>query len=681
MVSPPLAPLLAALAAASPARTLDEYRHFRALSVDLNGRIPTRAELAQFEAVGFDLEAWIDERLAGPAYAERMARIYLDALRLQVGSSYQFVPSIATLRRVQVKGPDGEPIWIYFRQGQRRGRIETDGVFCLTLAETGQHYPSYSAPTTPDGGAMLNVSQAVLDQYTALVFPWWLYADYQSASPSDRYDASTWAQRFPGFVPSPKLLSDQADGNSTMVQQIRVCKEEAQTAAEGAVVVTGRCTEPLASRPAWCSKSNPPPYGRMIKPPIDSAFAAAAGAAQKRGGAPLPRVDCSSLIGFNNSAECGCGPGLERCMPGAGHDSENPAFVFQRLNALGSDQPIDQAEQVASSWQRFWWGEEAAHFLTYLFSADRPLTEMLTARYGFVNGPLAQFHKSAARATCCDSPAIAMGLLEPEPLFDPKALPAGLAPQATGDWRRVEDRGSQAAGILTMPVFLTKYGSRRSRAHVLQQVFLCLDFTASGPGLKPSTEPNLMLREGCRDCHATLDPMAAYFARIQESDWTYLPARRIPLRYGGCRVNDAGVPANAPPEDGGLNVGCSSLYDPAFSDNDAGTLRDAYPDLPVAGQLDPFTGAPLAHADQGPAGLARELVHHGRFDACVSQRVAESFLRRALTREDAALRAALVSSFSSAGRTPKAMVKALLKSDAYLRANALSSASLRAVTP
>lgn len=682
MASAALAPLAAALAlAAAPARTLDDYRHFRALSIDLNGRVPTRAELTQFEAPSFDLDRWIDDRLDGPAYAERMARIYLDALRLQVGTAYQFVPGLSTLRRVQVNGPDGAPLWIYFRLGQRRARIETDGAFCLTLDETGKQYPNFTAPTIPDGGAALNVSQAVLDQHTTLVSPWWLYADYQSARPSDRYDPATWAQRFPSFGPSPKLLSDSADGGLPMVQQIRVCKEEAQAAAEGTVLVTARCTEPPASRPAWCTRGNPPPYGRMTNPPIDSAFAAAAGAAQRRDGTPLPRVDCSSRIGFVNSAECGCGPGLERCMPGAGFNFENPAFVFPSVDPLGADQPLDEVEQPASSWQRLWWGEEAAHFLTYLFSEDRPFTEVLTARYGFVNGPLAQFYKSAARATCCDPPAIALGLLEPEPLVDPGALPVGLSPHAAQDWRRVEDRGPRAAGILTMPVFLTKYGSRRSRAHVLYQAFLCRDFVASNQGLKPSAEPNLMVRDGCRDCHTTLEPMAAYFARIQESDWTYLPPDRVPLRYGGCRLNDAGAPVNAPPWDGGLGVNCASLYDPAFSDGDAGTLRGAYPDLAVAGQFDPATGAPLAHADQGPLGLAREIIDSGEFDACVSKQVAEAFLRRALTRDDDGLKAALAEALSGAGRKPKAMVKALLKSGAYLRANNLSSSSWRAVNP
>lgn len=682
MACPALALLAAAVAAtATRAPALEDYRHFRALSIDLRGRVPTRAELAQFEAPGFDLDAWIDQRLAEPAYAERMARIYMDALRLQIGPAYQFVPDISTLRRVLVSGPDGQPIWIYFRVGQRRARIETDGVFCLTLEETGQQFPYYTAPSVPDGGAAHNVSQAVLDQFTVLVSPWWLYADYQSATPSDRYEVASWDERFRGFVPSPKLLSDQADGGLPMVQQIRVCREEAQAPAVGTILAAGRCAGPPATQPGWCTRSDPPPYGRLVNPPNDSAFAAAARAAQNRDGTPLPKVDCSSRIGFVNSAECGCGPGLERCMPSAGFGLENPAFVFSSADPLGADQPVDFFDQPASSWQRLWWGEEAAHFLTYLFSADRPFPEILTARYSVVNGPLAQFYRSAASATCCDPPALALGLLQPEPLFDPEALPSGLSPHLAQDWRWIEDRGPHAAGILTMPVFLTKFGSRRSRAHVLYQAFLCRDFTSSNQGLRPSTNPNLMVRDGCRDCHETLEPMAAYFARIQESDWTYLPPDRVPLRYSGCRLGDAGVPVNGPPMDGGLAVNCSSLYDPAFGDGDAGTLWGAYPDLAVAGKVDPATGAALAHADLGPLGLAREILESGEFDACVSKQVAEAFLRRALVPDDDGLKAALVAAFSGAGRKPRAMVKALLTSDAYLRANNLSSTSWRQATP
>ena len=56
-------------------RELPDYRYFRALSIDLQGRPPTRDELAELEQPGFDLGAWIDTHLTGAAYAQRLERI------------------------------------------------------------------------------------------------------------------------------------------------------------------------------------------------------------------------------------------------------------------------------------------------------------------------------------------------------------------------------------------------------------------------------------------------------------------------------------------------------------------------------------------------------------------------------------------------------------------------------
>src|SRR6185503_13715216 len=115
-------------------------------------------------------------------------------------------------------------------------------------------------------------------------------------------------------------------------------------------------------------------------------------------------------------------------------------------------------------WSRAWWTEEAIHFMDDIFVGDRDFREILTSKATMVNGPLAQFYTSVAPATCCGNGTY-FGYSEPEPLFDPKNLPSGLLPHDTGIWKRVDDRGPHASGILTMPIFLTKYGSRRAKAH------------------------------------------------------------------------------------------------------------------------------------------------------------------------------------------------------------------------
>jgi hypothetical protein len=166
---------LAALAAPREARAraplaLDDYRHFRALAIDLLGRMPTREEIADFERPDFDVDAWIDKHLEGPRYAERLTRIYEDVLRLEPGPAVQFAPDATTLYRVTLKGPDEKPIHVFYRLRQRRLRDATDGEFCLTKDETGLEIDPRQQPR----GEAKPVSKAALDAHTVLVKPWWL---------------------------------------------------------------------------------------------------------------------------------------------------------------------------------------------------------------------------------------------------------------------------------------------------------------------------------------------------------------------------------------------------------------------------------------------------------------------------------------------------------------------------
>nr|HEX4318124.1 DUF1585 domain-containing protein [Kofleriaceae bacterium] len=582
--------------------TIADYRYFRALSIDLLGRPPTRDEVAAFEAPAFSIDAWLDARLAEPGYAERVRRIYTDLLRLDIGPSFQFVPNPVVLRRQEVLGPDGKPIGIYFRRGQRRADVATDGDFCFTQDETGQQFPVNAAPT----GTAKPVTQALLDERTVVVKPWWLYADYHSMTPTDRYQPD-WVKRFPGFTLAPPLL---ADGD------VRVCREEAQTVDTGAVYASGR--------PA-IKKGEQPPAGRLTQPPGDSGFARA-----NKGRA----VSCGTGVGFASSLECGCGIGLERCMPSPSFANEAAAFVMPvRTSPLGEELPFEAAPQPQASWERMWWGEEAQHFMDGVFLADRDVRELVTSRATVVNGPLAQFYRFIAEDTCC-GPAQELGYTQPEPMVDPAAIPEALVPEDTATWMPVADRGPHAAGLLTMPVFLTKYGSRRARAHAAYNAFLCKDFVADTVKLTPSTEPDLTKRSGCSSCHQTLEPMAAYFTRVQESDWTWLPAATLP--EDRCAKGKAGA--------------CKSYYDPAF-----GSLRGAY--------------AAPSHVEGGPAALGAELAGAPEFAPCVVQNVASSLLGRALAPEDDAWKTQLTKVFVDGGYRMRALVRAIVTSPRYRAGN------------
>ncbi len=618
-----------ALAGASP--SLADYRYFRALSIDLQGRLPERDEIAAFEQPGFDIDGWIDARLQGPAYAERIRRIYMDRLRLDIGISFEFVPKSSYLRRNTILGPDGQPMNVYFRLMQRRERPETDGDFCLTKAETGLQFPKYN----PAVGTPIPVSQEVLDKYTVELKPWWLYRDYRAANPVDRWNPAWAATGAPGFQPVKELLFE-ADG-VTPVTSIRVCREEAQANTVGSIFTTGRKV---------IKKSEPPPYDRLTYPPVDPPYAT------EHAGEP---IKCESGTAVTMAKDCGCGKGLEWCLPTSGPEFQTFSFHVPWDTPLGPNEPHTVQRYNTASWPRFWWGQEVVEYLEYLAREDRDFREVLTGKYSFVNGPLTQFYRSIAPSTCCGDAVgrdyysgSTFGYVNPEPLFDPKALP-DLLPFQTASWQKVENRGPHAAGILTTAAFLTKNGSRRSRAHAMWNVFFCKDFVAARVKLPPSNEPNLMIRPDCSSCHTDLEPLASYFGRVSESDWTWLPKENFPLENPFCASAD---PKLAPKH-------CKTFYDPAFTNASTAMLRSVY--------------GSFENAEKGPEGIAQYFVESPLFPACVAHNVASSFLGRPLVTGDDALKDELTKTFVESGYRLRPLVRALVKADAYKTANNLSS--------
>jgi hypothetical protein len=170
---------------------------------------------------------------------------------------------------------------------------------------------------------------------------------------------------------------------------------------------------------------------------------------------------------------------------------------------------------------------------------------------------------------------------------------------------------------------------------VLYEVFACKDFTAERAALHPSSEPDLAKRPGCATCHATLEPMAAYFARVRESDWTFLPPEHFPTMAARCSDRDRPLPAE-----------CRGIYDPDFR-----VLAGAH--------------AAPAHADAGPAGLAAELASAPELAPCVVQHVAESLLARPLTAADEPWQRELAATFVAGGYRMRALAKAIVTSDRY----------------
>jgi hypothetical protein len=344
--------------------------------------------------------------------------------------------------------------------------------------------------------------------------------------------------------------------------------------------------------------------------------------------------------------------GLERCIPGDNNHGGN-AFYYPNHMPLGPGLPLDDARQSSQRWFPYWWSREAVRMLDDLFASDRDFREILTGKRTFVNGPLAQFYRSIQQSNCC-GPEAAFGMLqETEPLFDPKRVPEDLEPHDVSTWKVVEDRGPHAAGILTTPMFLEKYASARARGAAVYNDFLCKSFLSDVQSLAPSKEPNLMIRQGCKNCHATLEPLAAYFARVEPSSFVFLPQAQFPVHSTTCKLDKSGK----------LNGNCNALYDAAFADDNGATLRSAY-------------GSPQ-HADETPAGAARDITAMPEFGTCAVQRVTSSFLGRATTPDDEPLLTSLTEVFVRSGYRMKSLVRAIMKSDEYRRSNNLSSTTWR----
>ena len=658
----PTLALLATVTAATDAaagRTLDDYRHFRALSIDLQGRMPTLDEVTAFEKPDFDLDRWIDAHLSGTAYADRLVRVYLDLLRLDVGPAVQFANDGSTLYRRVVTLPDGREVFVYFRKGQRRLREETDGDFCLGGADVSRepiadpkhkahaahHAPPHASasasakpgapppPMGPNVPMKIFTTEKALDEGTVAVKPWWLYRDYASATPSQRYREG-WKDADPAYQPVDPLLVDP-DKKPTI--EIRVCKEEAQDSETGHVHATARKAK----------AGTPPPFPRTTNPPLDAAYATA-----HRG----ESVTCTNRLAHQSSPECGCGRGLERCVPTVNDDRLQIGNAFvQPLHAMpGQDGPIDSVPQQTGKWFPRWWSEEAVVFLRHLFADDRDFRDVLLAKDTWVNGPLTQFYRSVAPASCCGAEASFGMTQELEPLLQPTSLPTGLLPHDVARWEHVKDRGPHASGILTMPIFLEKFASRRARGAAVYTAFLCKSFVAEAVELAPSSEPNLTVRPGCATCHATLEPLAAYFSRVEETSWTFLPQQYFPTQNLACKKNAQGK----------LPGFCNTFYDADFGDEKGAMLRGAY--------------ASPAHANAEPAGAGRELASSPDFARCAVSRVTASFLGRSLTSDDDALIAKLTEAFVAKGMHPRALVGALVRAPAYATSNNLSSASVRA---
>ena len=96
-------------------------------------------------------------------------------------------------------------------------------------------------------------------------------------------------------------------------------------------------------------------------------------------------------------------------------------------------------------------------------------------------------------------------------------------------------------GILTAPGWLLRHQTNRGRANRFYGAFLCAEFLPTETALEgddPSVlpSPDLQRRSGCLDCHARLEPWAAYWGRWREAGARYHSDEDIPAFSEECSV-------------------------------------------------------------------------------------------------------------------------------------------------
>jgi len=172
---------------------------------------------------------------------------------------------------------------------------------------------------------------------------------------------------------------------------------------------------------------------------------------------------------------CGCGPELRYCRYG------NSSLGATR--AMGNDLNLR---------------------VRAVIEADEPYTELFTSQRAFVNGPMVHYlrHQTGVFA----------GIRFAPPAMDVDALPElEFVDQDT--WVEVT-APAYHAGILTSPAYLIRFQTDRARANRFFDSFLCQPFQAPDAGLPLGEEtvphPDLQQRDGCKYCHALLEPTTTH---------------------------------------------------------------------------------------------------------------------------------------------------------------------------
>ena len=324
--------------------------------------------------------------------------------------------------------------------------------------------------------------------------------------------------------------------------------------------------------------------------------------------------DCERLMG---RADCGCGPNLRWCHA----RSPNTERIL--------------AESFA---------EQLLRYIDIIVRDDTAYTDLLVGQGGEVNGPISHWLQYQTQTG---------GNIFPSHDIQNHSVPV-ISGDAIDTWESYE-RGLRHAGVLTMPGYMVKFPTNRSRANRFYNAFLCESFEAPSGGLPDasdscSDEPDLTERCGCKYCHATVEPAAAHWGRWVEAGLGAMNTDLFPIYNERCTEPNARN-----------NFACRLFYlTPNAATHDK--LQE------YIGTLNAYVFLDEEHeqnVEEGPIRLAQEAIESGQFATCTVTRLWRHLMHRDPYDEEVAVISELANEFASNGYSFKELVRSLIKREEY----------------
>jgi hypothetical protein len=326
---------------------------------------------------------------------------------------------------------------------------------------------------------------------------------------------------------------------------------------------------------------------------------------------------CGTRDAFK-SPFCGCGPDLRWCRYGS-----------TRKVTAGMGGDVDRR-------------------IHDLIKEDRPYTDLFTEHRMWVNGPMVFYLRYQSE-------------LYANVRLIPHAVPVedlpDLAYTDEDTWVQLETPDHHA-GILTSPAFLLRFQTNRARANRYHNAFICQPFQPPSGGIplddgNTKQNPDLQLRQGCKYCHALLEPGASFWGRWTSNGAGYLDPDTYPPFRQDCHTCAV------------TGLGCTDLCRRYYKVNSLSAEEDDY-----LGWLQAYEfrrEEHIAHIEFGPELLGLSSTVDHRMPSCVARKAGEWLMGREMTEDEKGWIDALALDFVGSGYRYRELVKAIVMSPTYRR--------------